>query len=140
MNTPPEASAELQAFLRDKILSYEQLETLLLLRRRADETFSRGSVAEVLHIPDEAAGEVLDHLLGHDLLVVRVGPEGRLFEYRPQNPMLAAVVDQLAESYDRNRLTVMNLMNANAIQRVRTRALNTFTSAFILGRKKDEDG
>ena len=140
MNTPPEASAELQAFLRDKILSYEQLETLLLLRRRADETFSHGSVAEVLHIPDEVAGEVLDHLLGHDLLVVRVGPEGRLFEYRPQNPFLAAVVDQLAESYDNNRLTVMNLMNTNAIQRVRTRALNTFTSAFILGRTKDHDG
>lgn len=140
MNTPSEASVELQAFLRDKILSYEQLETLLLLRSRSDETFSRGALAAALHVPDDDAAEALDHLLDHDLLEAQGGPKSRLFKYSPGNAALAAVVDQLAESYDRNRLTVMNLMNANAIDRVRTRALNTFASAFIVGRKRDEDG
>jgi len=32
------------------------------------------------------------------------------------------------------------LMNANAFERVRTQALNTFANAFILGRKKGKDG
>ena len=139
MNTPAEASAELQAFLRDKILSYEQLETLLLLRSRPDEAFSRGSVAAALHVPEETVAEVLDHLHSQNLLDVRVGPE-TLYRYSPQNAVLVVVVDELAASYNHNRLTVMNLMNANALERVRTRALNTFASAFVLGRKKDGDG
>ena len=140
MNTPPEASAELRAFLRDKILSYEQLETLLLLRSRPDETFSPGSVAGALHVPEEAAAEVLDHLCSHNLLEVQFGTGSLLFSYRPGSAALSRVVDELAESYDFNRLTVVNLMNANAFERVRTQALNTFANAFILGRKKDKDG
>ena len=140
MNTPPEASAELQAFLRDKILSYEQLQTLLLLRSRPDETFSPGSVAEVLHVPEEVAAEVLDHLRSQNLLELQSGTESRRFCYSPGSVALAGVVDELAESYDVNRLTVINLMNANAFERVRTQALSTFANAFILGRKKGKDG
>ena len=140
MNTPPEASAELKAFLRDKIFSYEQLQTLLLLRSRPDQTFSPGSVAEVLHVPEDAAAEALDHLCSQNLLEVQFGTETVLFSYRPGNAALVGVVDELAESYDLNRLTIINLMNANAFERVRTQALNTFANAFILGRKKDKDG
>ena len=140
MNTPPEASAELRAFLRDKILSYEQLETLLLLRSRPDENFSPGSVAGVLHVPEDAAAAVLDHLCSQNLLEVQFGTGSLLFSYRPGSAALSRVVDELAESYDFNRLTVVNLMNANAFERVRTQALNTFANAFILGRKKDKDG
>ena len=140
MNTPPEASAELQAFLRDKILSYEQLQTLLLLRSRRDEDFSPESVAGVLHVPEEVAEEVLDHLCSQNLLDVQFGTGSRLFSYGPGSVALAGVVDELAESYDFNRLTVINLMNANAFERMRTQALNTFASAFILGRKKDKNG
>ena len=140
MNTPPEASAELRAFLRDKILSYEQLETLLLLRSRPDETFSPGSVAGALHVPEEAAAEVLDHLCSQSLLEVQFGTGSLLFSYKPGSAALTGVVDELAESYNSYRLTVMNLMNANAFERVRSQALITFANAFILGRKKDKDG
>lgn len=140
MNAPPETSAELEAFLRHEILSYEQLQTLLLLRSRPDESFSPQSVAEVLHVPEEAAAEVLEHLCSHKLLEVQFGTGSLLFSYRPGSAALVRVVDELAESYDFNRLTVINLMNANAFERVRTQALNTFANAFILGRKKDKDG
>ena len=68
------------------------------------------------------------------------GTESRRFCYSPGSVALAGVVDELAESYDVNRLTVINLMNANAFERVRTQALSTFANAFILGRKKGKDG
>ncbi|MFM2415639.1 MAG: hypothetical protein RL385_362 [Pseudomonadota bacterium] len=140
MSSPAEDSTELQTFLRDGISSYEQLETLLLLRTRHDETFSPRSVAAALRVTEPIAAASLDHLCSLSLLDVRIGAESLLFRYSPGKVALAGLVDQLAESHTRNPLAVMTLMNANAIERVRTQARRLFADAFILGRKRDKDG
>jgi len=140
MTTAPEVTAEVQDFLRDRILSYEQLETLLLLRRRREESLSAKAVAERLHVSEQAATDVLGHLSCQNLLEVRVGKECVLFSYQPENADVESVVEQLADSYKSNRLVVMNLMNANAMDRVRMHARNVFTRAPLFGRKKGMDG
>jgi len=136
MSHTPWVSAEVRDFLHDKILSYEQLETLLLLHSRRTETFSPRAVAELLHVPDQTAADLLDRMLRQHLLAMQVVGASIRFSYGPDSAALAGVVDQLAESYNNNRLVIMNLMNANAMERVRMLAQNIF----VLDRKKGKDG
>lgn len=135
-----EIPADVREFLRENIASYEHLEILLLLRRRAGETLSSESVAMELRVPDSAAAEALDHLVALNLLEVRPGAASRCFRYAPGSPSRAATVDNLAYAYDVDRLGVMHQMNTNAIERVRNRALHIFADAFVVGQKKDKNG
>lgn len=135
-----EISDKVRNFLRDHITSYEHLEVLLLLRRRADQRWSAEAVATELRVSADAAEDALAHLCGCSLLEVHRQDTPRSFSYGPGGPDLAATVDELARGYDLDRLGVMNLMNAHAIERVRDHALHMFADAFVLGRKKDKDG
>lgn len=137
MDDAPDLSAELKGFLRGWVTSYEQLQTLLLLHRRRDDSFSPQSVAEVLHVSEVATTEALEHLCRVTLVSVQVASGTRSFRYAPGSIHLSGLVDQLADAWDRHQLVVMNLMSSNAIERVRTRAIRTFADAFILGKKTD---
>lgn len=137
MSRPPDISVEVASFLSDSLASYEQLDVLLLLRERQREEFTASSVAEALHMSEASAEEALDHLHRENLLQVRASG-GNIFKYGPKSPDSARAIDRLADDWNRNRVTVMNLMSSNAIERVRTKALRTFADAFLLGRKKSD--
>lgn len=137
MDDPPDISAELKSFLRGWITSYEQLQTLLLLRQRRDDGFSASSIAEVLHVSEIAAAEALEHLCRVSLVEFQGASGASSFKYAPASIHLGDLVDQLADAWARNQLTVMNLMSSNAIERVRTGAIRTFADSFILGKKTD---
>jgi hypothetical protein len=49
----------------------------------------------------------------------------------------SAVVARLSEVYEVARIDLISQMTQNALDRVRTAALRTFSSAFVLGRKRD---
>ncbi|MDZ4695912.1 MAG: hypothetical protein SGI86_12255 [Deltaproteobacteria bacterium] len=132
-----EIPAEVREFLKGNIESYEQLEILLLLRGHSDQRWTPESVGEKLKLPNPAAAEALDQLGRRNLLDVGVGLS---FRYAPGNPNVAALVEGFVQAYDANRLGIMNLMNTNAIDRVRTGAMHLFADAFILGRKRDKNG
>lgn len=138
MVNPHDVSRELKLFLLGRVSSYEQLETLLLLHRRRDDSFSPQAVAEVLHVSEIVVAEALEHLCRENLLDVQGAGETRVFKYAPASFYLAKLVDQLAEIWNDNHLTVMNVMSSNAIERVRTEALRTFSDAFLLGKKKSD--
>lgn len=138
MTDSPDVSAELKSFLRGWIASYEQLQTLLLLQQRQQESFSSRSVAEILRMPELVAEEALEHLSSVSLVEIQVLSQVRTFKYAPGSIHLGGLVAQLADAWDRNQLTVMNLMSSNAMERVRTGALRTFADAFVLGRKKTD--
>ena len=131
-----EILAGLEGFLRAHVPSYDHLETLLLLRRRGDDTWTVAAVAAELHCAPSAAAESLAELAEHGLLTTA----GAAYRYAPVEPADAAMVDKLLHAYDVDRLAVVHLMNANAFERVRNHALSAFTEAFVLGRKKDRDG
>lgn len=136
----PILDADVQAFLRDRIESYEQLEILVLLRARRGEALTPSAVALELHISESDAELALRALCRQGLLNVMLSPDLLLFRYQPQNPELAALGDRLTSAYAERRLEVVRLMTANSIERLRARALKTFANAFLLGKKGGKDG
>lgn len=127
---------EVQEFLRDRVRSFEDLETLLLLRNHPGETWSAERVASKLNISSAAAQESLDQLGRQNLLDVMVGGQSFLFAYNPGNPALRESVDRLVRAYTENRIEVMKVMSSDAVERVRG-SVKAFADAFLLGRKKD---
>ena len=135
-----EVPADVQCFLRENDVSYEQLEVLLLLRSRPVEAWEPEALATTLKLPEEGALEALEHLCQRGLLEQLSTPGRRSFRYCPGSADIAERIDRLAQEYDSNRLAVISLMNTNAVDRVRTRAMHLFADAFVLGRKKDGNG
>jgi hypothetical protein len=80
----------------------------------------------------------LQHLLDVRLASVETSAGVRVFRYGHERTDVDATVGALVRAYDQNRLEIVKLMNANAIQRLRNAALKTFADAFILGGKKKD--
>lgn len=126
--------------LREHVETYEQLEALLLLQRDPKRTWSADAAGAALKISPEAAADALDHLSGRGLLAIAPSGSGRLFRYAPTRAHTDEAVERLAREYDQNRLEIIKLMSAYAIERLRTAAIRAFAGAFVLGRKEDGDG
>src|SRR5689334_12593071 len=106
-------STTLRDFLRENVVSYEQLEVLLLLRAHPKQAWSQEAVARELKLPEAAAEEALEHVARLHLARVTGGGETRRYTYAAEGGSFAAVVDELARTYGENRIAIMNLMNAN---------------------------
>lgn len=135
-----EVPADVEAFLHDRIESYEQLATLLLLGSNADESWDIGRVASVLGIPESIAEEALRGLSAQRLLGMSIEAGEVRFRYNPEPPELNDLVIKLAKADAEHRLEVMRLMTANAIERVRAKALTTFAEAFVLRGQRGKNG
>lgn len=122
-----------RALLYDCIESFEQLGILLLLQRRRGDEWAPASVAGELNLDSDVAKKALEHLCRRNLVAARVEGKAAFFRYGPGNPALESAVSGLAEAYQESLLEVMQLMNKNAIERVRTSALRTFADAFLIG-------
>jgi hypothetical protein len=130
-----EIPEEVRALLYDRIHTYEQLETVILLFRRSGQLWTAAMVSAELKIPMEAAREALQGLAAQGVL--RVTPEVPTLRY-DWKPELQPIVDNLIRVYDENRLELMSIMSTNAIERMRTGALRAFANAFVFGRKRDD--
>lgn len=129
--------ADVRALLHEHIESYEQLETLLLLRRERHGQWTARAVAERLRVQEELIDTGLAGLEASGL----VQPDGAApprVAYRPASPRLETAVDRLEREYAQRPILIIQLMSANAIERLRTAALHTFADAFVL-KKKDKD-
>jgi hypothetical protein len=117
--------------LHDHVATYEQLEVLLLFGESAEERTAAG-VAAAVGIAEPLAGDILEGFAQSGVLGGSgAGPAAR---YRAVD---RDAIEALCDAHRRNRLTVMNLMSANALERLRTSALRAFASAFLLGKKDD---
>jgi hypothetical protein len=126
---------EVRDFLREYVHNYEQLEVLILMQQHSTTDWTADSMGEKLQISPQSAGDALHHLWTK-LLVDCIS--GSPLRYRLSRADAGSTVQSIADLYGQNRLLVMGLMNANAIERVRTRAMRDFASAFVIGeRKKD---
>ncbi len=126
---------DVEAFLRQHVKSYEHLEALLLLRSHRDEDWTSEAVAEKLRITPAAAQEAIDHFGATGLILSQASGSRPAFRYRPASESLESMVDRLVQTYGENRLGIIRLMNAGAIDRVRSAAVRTFANAFRLGKK-----
>lgn len=124
--------------LREHIESYEQLEVLLLLRRERQEKMTIAGLTARLHIREELIGSALDGLKAGGLVVTTGTASEPRFAYRPVTSGIDAAAGRLEREYAERPIRIIQLMSANAIDRVRSAALHTFADAFVL-KKKDTD-
>jgi hypothetical protein len=132
-------SEDVRALLHEHIESYEQLEVLLLLRRERDEEWTVAGLATRLHVREELVGSALEVLEAGGLVAATATAATVRFAYRPISSALDAAAGRLEREYAERPIRIIQLMSANAIDRVRTAALHTFADAFVL-KKDKKDG
>ena len=120
--------------LREHVQTYEQLEVLVRIGRDALHDHVMASLAMELNLDSAAVIAVVELLADAGLLTVTRDAAGDRVRC---SATAAPVVARLAEVYDGARIELMSLMTRNALERVRTSALRAFSSAFVLGRKRD---
>jgi hypothetical protein len=134
-------SEEVKKFIAEHISSVEQLEVLLWLHQRQQQTWSAQKVSQELRIDPASAAERLADLEARGLLTRREagggGPptEGAaadpLYQYQPQKPHFDHAVSDLAKSYQEYRVTVISLIFSKPIDKIRT-----FADAFKFRKDK----
>lgn len=135
-----EVPADLQRFLGEYFESLEQLEILVLLQRRPDHDWSALEVADELRVRDSVAEEELRRLCDRGVLAVVGAGSAARFRYGPSSETLAGMTQRLVETYGAQRVAIMRLMTANAIQRLRSGALGVFSNAFVFRKREKADG
>jgi DNA-binding IclR family transcriptional regulator len=127
-----------QALLRDRVMTFEQLEILLLLQTHPHDDWTAAAAAERSRIPADLVGRALADFSDSGLVEqVRENPAAYCFA--PRTTQLRQAVADLAAAYRERRALVMSTMSVNAIERIRSATLRAFSDAFLL-RKKDDDG
>ena len=121
-------------FLRDQIQTYEQLEIVVRIGRDPAAEHVISSLINDLKMDSRAGAAIVDQLSGAGLLTIIHDAAGD--RVRCQGSA-ATPIARLAEIYESDRIELMSQMTQNALERVRTSALRTFSSAFVLGRKRD---
>ena len=125
---------EIAEFLRDQIQTYEELDILVRIGRdSAGEHFIASLISE-LKMDSSAGLAVVDQLATAGVLTVTHDAAGASVRCQEN---LRTLVARLAEIYEADRIQVISEMTQNAVERVRNSALRTFSSAFLLGRKRD---
>lgn len=139
MSGADELPKDVRALLHEHIESYEQLEVLLLLRRERYEEWTVAGLAARLHVRAELVASALARLEAASLAAITRTTPAPLFAYRPKSSALDAAAGRLDREYAERPIRIIQLMSANAIERLRTAALHTFADAFVLKKKKDDD-
>jgi hypothetical protein len=118
-------------FLARCVDTVEQLETILLLQRHPDRSWSAADVGEALGLSHRGVANDLEVLGSRDLLDVRLGADVR-YRFSPGAPDVAADARQVAEAYRVSRGAVLAFVTAR-----RRRSLRDFSDAFKL--TEDDD-
>jgi hypothetical protein len=130
---PDPIDDNVRAFLRDHIHSYEHLEVLLMLWRSPEHLLTCENVAERLNIGLGAAEQALSDLTGE--LLVRQDRDGTpTFRYSARTGSLDRTMQALARAYEGQLLELTKLMNANAVERIRSATARRFADSFLIGR------
>jgi len=129
-----EETEELRLFLRDNVSSFEELETLLFLARAPRRAWPVADVAAALSLSDDAIRTAVAGLPS-SLLVREEGASAPVCRYAA-GPDLQPVVERLLRAYDERRVVILQIMSANAMERVRSAAARHLADAFRLERSK----
>jgi hypothetical protein len=140
-------SPRLRRLFEERVHTLDELVTLLLLRSDRERAWRIDDVVIELRGGDERATTALESLIARKLVSFSFqgavkGDRTRRYAYAPNPPDLDVVVEELERAYRHARIEIVMLIAANAVARVRARALETFSRAIPAGpeRKNDEDG
>lgn len=132
--TDPGISAATQAFVAEHIDSVLQLEVLLLLRARGEQSSSAEQISKELRIDSAWAAEQLQNLCNRAILVCDESPS-RTYRYNPANEQLRQAVDALAQAYTDRRVAVISLIYSKPMDKIRG-----FADAFRIRPKDRPNG
>ena len=126
---------DVREFVRVYIDSLDQLNVLLLLSSEG-RTWSVDEVAAALRITPVIAETSIQHLVARMLVAGTFSPAGA-YRFAPATEEVRATVSALARVRAEQGLALTNLMNAQAIERVRQAVLWTFADGFRLRGPRD---
>lgn len=130
-----EETEELRAFLREHVSSFEELEALLLFVRAPQRAWESFDVASALGLSEDMTETALSGIAGTFVARESGGGSAVVYRYAPRAE-LEPVVELLRRAYAEERLTVVQIMSANAMQRVRSSAARRLAEAFRLERSR----
>jgi DNA-binding IclR family transcriptional regulator len=125
-------SNTLRRFLDARVDSFEKLELLMLLRRAPG---GSSTVRELAHALDLGGDEVrtLIAALSTGGLVGRA-PDGAV-SLSPRTDEDRAAMDELAQIYDDDKITLVKAIAESAMERLRNLAGRAFAEAFVIRKK-----
>ncbi len=119
---------ELRQFLLAHVETHEELEVLLLLFRTRDAVLRLGQIFAAVTVPEETCRVALAALCQKGLIAER--GEGPGYQYACTEASSTAHVERLEHTYQGARVLLIQIMNNNAVERVRTSARRAFSDAF----------
>lgn len=122
--------SKVRAFLQAYIPSVAKLELLLLLHRQPAQAWEAGSAARELGLSSEMAAVLLRELCQDHLAASEAQ---NTFRFAPANVAAAETVARIAVLYRERRVTLIQLIYAAPVDRLRS-----FADAFDLRKKKEE--
>jgi hypothetical protein len=120
--------------IADHITSVEQLEILMLLRTHPHREWTADDVSEEIRTSVRSAADRLADLRARSFLAARDEGGRSWYRYAPEDSRLRDAIEQLARAYSERRYTVIDLIFAKPIDRLRV-----YADAFRF-RKDDSDG
>lgn len=127
----------LRQFLHDSVKTFEELESLLFLARHPDQDFSAEAVTAALDATAGSIDEALEELanVGELVKVTRAGAV-RVYRYAPRDESIRQRVAELEAAYRERRMTVVQMLSTNALERVRRAAMRRLADAFRMERRR----
>lgn len=108
---------------------------MLFFARAPRHSWKAQDIAVALKLPEEVIKGALDGLPASLIERSSSASTGATYRYAPSEE-LAPLVERLRHDYDEQRIAVVQIMTANAIERVRTAAGKRLADAFRLDRSK----
>lgn len=127
---PDAIPAQVEQFIVENIGSVAELEVLLLLHKHASRDWSAVEVAEELRIDRDWTTRRLEELRAQAFLSCHGGSPAR-YRYDGRPPEQDALVAQLAQCYERRRVSVVTLIYSKPKDHIRS-----FADAFRLREDK----
>jgi hypothetical protein len=114
-------SARVQQFIADHVDSVMQLEVLLLLAGQPGKVWTAPELAAQLRIDPAWVETQLRTMAAGGLVVAgEGGGQAAQFRFGPRTPELNAAVDELAHAYADRRVTVIGLIFAKPLDKIRS--------------------
>jgi len=124
-----------RAFLRDYIDSFESLEVLLLLHRERTD-WTADELCRRFKIRARVIDDALASLIRAGLVNTAEQDVLTSYRYADEDVVRGALITSLECTYRDEPIKIMQLMSANAIERLRNGAIRAFADAFVFRKDK----
>jgi hypothetical protein len=120
-----------RALLRDHVDSFEKLEVLVLLYRRRGQASTAEALARELGVNAVGLSTALEQLVAAKLLAL----EASQYACPRAETVHEGALQWIAAAHAGNRLVLIQLMTAQAIERIRSSTVQTFSEAFRIRKR-----